>query len=976
MTDNNDVIIKETKGLLEVKTNSQAVAETIANMSGDSDGVAIAVAYTSAVGAASLTLIGLENQEIINTGKGADTVKGIASGKADASAVATATATAIAIANDTSSATAISSATAVAEAVADIKVIGIDNLGKIVTGEGNDIVVGEASAFAVAKTFVETLTLAYASTDNGEAIALADAVATATAQATAATIGISGGEFYLGDGDDTINAIATGDGTNIGVQEVLMYGENGNDTFNLQNGTGDIFGGEGKDLLILEGHFIDYNFTGYDLTYGFNITNNDNGTDLIISEIENFQFTEDAGMTYATDEDTILAENVLNKNNGLDGSTLSVTPQILATEAGGTVELLVNGDFTYSPLLNFNGADSFNYTFLDEQGATSVATANILVNAVNDSPTGSPTGLLADGEEDKAYFISRNDLLTGFSDVDGDTLTATGLIINHGTLSAFDSSSDSWLFTPDHNYNGVVNLSYDITDSKGGNLPGINQFFNLFPVNDIPEAGDDGYEILEDSKITVSFAELLANDIDVDGSNQTILGIDTTDTLGSAVIDTIGQTITYKAVAHEFDLMATGVSKMDTFKYTLQGSSGETDTATVTFNVVGINDGGGRRIDNQVGGDSIAIIPSVNDEDGLFDENGKVNLDDVSDHFMSTNNKQLNYILGTVVGLFNAAPGGQYLTEFTNAVDAGLTIAQLADILATHSAFTNGIMGGQNTTPAQVAILMNHYGLIADGLPDSAASQAETFFTNNIDSGIGFGAIVTQAVDFLLSDSVPAAFLETSILFKNKIIAAEIFSATNTSTDLATLQAPLAELIVYIGTDGADTYTGTAKGDVISSGMGGDIIIMEDAQAARDVLVLKTVSDSQISDTNRDGAITIIDDLGFDKVENFKAGAASTDDRLDVTNFDFTGAQRGIVDVSTKVPTFDTDLTSISDLFSDPAAGDRGLAFSEIPLPPEFGVSQSFVFIDANKDGDFTAADDMVVEFQGVGPLSEAIFIL
>ncbi len=342
---------------------------------------------------------------------------------------------------------------------------------------------------------------------------------------------------------------------------------------------------------------------------------------------------------------------------------------------------------------------------------------------------------------------------------------------------------------------------------------------------------------------------------------------------------------------------------------------------------------------------------------------------------MPITNEQQSNILGIVAGLFNAAPGGQFLTEFSNAIDAGLTEAQLANIIAAHSAFTDSIMSGATTTASQVAVLMNHYGLVADGVADSAASQAEAFFTNSIDSGVGFGTIASQTTAFLLDNSVPAEFIEVAHLLKNKIIAAEIYSANNSSTDLATLQAPLA-LTIYTGTDGADTYTGTSNGDVILGGMSGDRIFLEGTQAKRDILVLKTATDSQISDTSSNGTITIIDDLGFDNVENFKVGATNTDDRVDITNFGFTGAQLGIVDASSKTPTFDTDLTNIPDLFSDSTAGDRGLAFSEIPLPPEFGVSQSFIFIDADKDGDFTAADDMMVELQGTGSLPETIFIV
>ncbi len=343
---------------------------------------------------------------------------------------------------------------------------------------------------------------------------------------------------------------------------------------------------------------------------------------------------------------------------------------------------------------------------------------------------------------------------------------------------------------------------------------------------------------------------------------------------------------------------------------------------------------------------------------------------------MAITNQQKNNILGIVVGLFNAAPGGQFGTEFVNAVDAGLTEAQLADILAAHPVFTDGIMDGQNTSSAQAAVLMNHFGLVADGIAGSAASQANAFFINNINTNVGFGSISSQATAYLLGNSIPTEFIETAHLLKNKIIASEIYSVNNSSTDLTTLQAPLAEQSIYIGTDSDDIYSGSSQGDVIYGGLGGDDIELEGDQAARDVLVLKQVADSQISDTNNDFSITILEDLGLDKVSNFKTGAANTDDRLDVSNFEFTGVQRGLVDASTKVPTFDTDLTNIPDLFNDPGVGDRGLAYSEIPLPPEFGVSQSFVFIDANKDGDFTAADDMIIELLEAGPIPEAIFIM
>ena len=289
----NDVIIEETTGTLSAKADSEAVAEAIVDISGNTEGIAIAVAESSSFSASSLKLVGLENQDTIDTGVGKDTVTGAASGEASVSAMATATATSIAISADTSSATAISSATAVAEAVADLTVVGIENLGIINTGKGDDIVTGEATASSATETFTETITLALASAENGEATAIADAVALATSEATSTTIGINGGEIHLGRGDDIVNAVATGGETNIGVQNVLIFGGKGDDTFNLQNGTGTIDGGKGDDLLILEGLYIDYTFDESGIVYGVRITNDGNNTNLIVHEVENFRFTED-----------------------------------------------------------------------------------------------------------------------------------------------------------------------------------------------------------------------------------------------------------------------------------------------------------------------------------------------------------------------------------------------------------------------------------------------------------------------------------------------------------------------------------------------------------------------------------------------------------------------------------------------------------------------------------------------------------
>lgn len=172
--------------------------------------------------------------------------------------------------------------------------------------------------------------------------------------------------------------------------------------------------------------------------------------------------------------------------------------------------------------------------------------------------------------------------------------------------------------------------------------------------------------------------------------------------------------------------------------------------------------------------------------------------------------------------------------------------------------------------------------------------------------------------------------------------------------------------VAYFGSEGIDTYKASTIGDNIYTGKGADIVTL--AAAVRDTFVLKAATDSQIGDTDKSGKITLAGDEAkggvqqIDTITGFSGAGGLTDDRLDVTNFAFSGAQRGVVDASAIV-TATTDLTSIADLFAAPA-GDRGLAFAT-------DGTDTWVMVDANKDGNFTAADDLIIKLVAVTSLSE-----
>jgi hypothetical protein len=220
---------------------------------------------------------------------------------------------------------------------------------------------------------------------------------------------------------------------------------------------------------------------------------------------------------------------------------------------------------------------------------------------------------------------------------------------------------------------------------------------------------------------------------------------------------------------------------------------------------------------------------------------------------MAISSTQQTEILKVVAGLFNAAPGGVYLSELAALVEGGMTTSQLADTLAASPVFTTGILAGKVTVDDQVDVLMKNFGVTADSDPASAGSQAKAYFTEQLTNGVGFGKIVFDAATFL-STTTDAAFAAAKTLLENKAMVAAIYSKTATSTDLDTLQSVLSPVTgdhAYTADEAAaianpggnpgevgQTFTLTGSTDNITGTSKNDIFIGDDTSAsAGDTLV-------------------------------------------------------------------------------------------------------------------------------------------
>jgi DNA-binding transcriptional MerR regulator len=214
---------------------------------------------------------------------------------------------------------------------------------------------------------------------------------------------------------------------------------------------------------------------------------------------------------------TISPTNLLQGFSDVDGDTLSVAN---LTATNGTLINNKDGTWNFSPAANFNGTVDLTYNVVDGNGGSIAATQSFTVDAVNDVPTGSASASLSGGTEDTAYTISATNLLQGFSDVDEDTLSVADLDATHGTL--VKNSDGTWSFTSDGNFNGVVDLTYNVVDGKGGSIAA-NQSFTIAPVNDAPivKQAIAAQNTLEDSPFTFTIPTDTFSDVDGDALTYT-----------------------------------------------------------------------------------------------------------------------------------------------------------------------------------------------------------------------------------------------------------------------------------------------------------------------------------------------------------------------------------------------------------------------------------------------------------------------
>jgi hypothetical protein len=201
---------------------------------------------------------------------------------------------------------------------------------------------------------------------------------------------------------------------------------------------------------------------------------------------------------------------------------------VTASSNNGTVTINENGTLTFTPNENFNGNDTITITATDADGAVTTQEVAVTVNAVDDATQTQSDSATIDEDNN-----ATGNVLTNDSDIDSDLEVATfkvndttyeagttATILGVGAVSI--AADGAYTFTPEANYNGEVpTISYTTNTGVTDTLD-----ITVNAVDDVSNVGDVDLGVTaEDTAITFSADDLLANSSDVDGDTLSVTAV-------------------------------------------------------------------------------------------------------------------------------------------------------------------------------------------------------------------------------------------------------------------------------------------------------------------------------------------------------------------------------------------------------------------------------------------------------------------
>jgi VCBS repeat-containing protein len=320
----------------------------------------------------------------------------------------------------------------------------------------------------------------------------------------------------------------------------------------------------------------------------------------------------------STAEDTLLNGAVVCEDP--DGDTLSYT--LVDDVDNGVLTFESDGSFTYDPDPNFHGSDSFTFYASDASEDSNTATFSITITPVDDDPVAVDDSATVD-EDDPATTI---DVLANDTDIDDgpktiDTVTQPA----NGTVVITNAGADL-SYEPDANYCNDGSPTDDFTYTLNGGSTAMVTI-TVTCVNDAPVAVDDSDSTDEDTVLSVAAPGVLGNDTDVEGDTLAVVEVEGAAlNVGAEVTLVSGATVTLNSDGSfsydpngAFESLDDGETDTDSFTYRAGDGDLDSNLATVTITINGVNDApvldliGDKEVDDQT---ELAFTATAEDVDG------------------------------------------------------------------------------------------------------------------------------------------------------------------------------------------------------------------------------------------------------------------------------------------------------------------------------------------------------------------------
>jgi nitrous oxidase accessory protein NosD len=309
----------------------------------------------------------------------------------------------------------------------------------------------------------------------------------------------------------------------------------------------------------------------------------------------------------------------LSNDSDPDGDPLLIT--LVGSPSNGSANANSNGSITYTPNAGFVGSDSFVYTIIDDEDASDIATITIEVLP----PPNTPPVAQADSASATQDSPVTIDVLANDSDPDGDALTVIGASQPLSGVATVNADG-TITYIPNVGYTGVDTFNYTISDGEAGESSAtVIVVVNALP-NTPPTAADDAAQTQVDIAVTI---DVLANDSDAEGEPLTIASLGAP-TNGTLTIE--GTVVLYTP--------STGFVGDDSFTYTINDTSGGSDTARVTVTVLPRENRPPQTADDAVSttlNQPVLITPLANDRDADGDPLTLLSVGSASNGIATTN---------------------------------------------------------------------------------------------------------------------------------------------------------------------------------------------------------------------------------------------------------------------------------------------------------------------------------------------------